>query len=285
MVHLGSVPDQHRSGVDPDAGRAKGASRLNPLGPLLDLIFPPLCPGCGERLLSAGRLCRDCAGALPEFGGEGCGICGAQGDPLSEGGEVCVRCSTDPPPFRRVYAAVPFAPPVDGWIHRFKYGRERALAAVLAGLVAQRIDPRGEVPPPAFLVPVPLHPTRLRERGFNQALLLARSLGKWWRIPVLPSLIERIRPTPPQARLDHAARRANVAGAFRLRGAVRGERLLLVDDVMTTGATVGACAEILREGGASRIDVVTVARARRRLSHTEGGEGTRKGRPSGSHPT
>ncbi|RMD97301.1 MAG: ComF family protein, partial [Deltaproteobacteria bacterium] len=211
-------------------------------------------------------------------------ICGTEGDLLMEAGGGCIRCSPDPPPFRRVYAAVPFAPPVDGWIHRFKYGRERVLAGVLAGIVAERIDPRGEVPPPDFLVPVPLHPTRLRERGFNQALLLARSLGKAWRIPVLPSLIERVRPTPPQARLDHTARQANVAGAFRLRGEVRGKRLLLVDDVMTTGATVGACAEVLRTGGAASIGVVTVARARRGLSHNGEGAGRRKGRPSRSRP-
>jgi ComF family protein len=116
------------------------------------------------------------------------------------------------------------------------------------------------LPARAVVVPVPLHVTRLRERGYNQALLLARGLGRRARLPVAPRALVRRRPTPSQAHLDAAARRENLAGAFIATAAVHAPTVILVDDVLTTGATADACARALRGAGATRIIVLTVGR-------------------------
>jgi len=119
------------------------------------------------------------------------------------------------------------------------------------------------VPDPDLLLPVPLHPERERERGFNQALLLARRLGRGWRLPVRADILVRVAPTSPQTELRAEARRANVRGAFGLRRpeGVRGLHVIVVDDILTTGSTAAACAACLRAGGAATVGVLTVARA------------------------
>jgi ComF family protein len=116
---------------------------------------------------------------------------------------------------------------------------------------------------PDLILPVPLHPARERERGFNQSLLLARRLGRAWNLPVRADVLARTIATPPQAELDAQARRANVRGAFAVRRPelVAARHVIVVDDVFTTGSTVTACAQILRRGGARTVGVLTVARA------------------------
>lgn len=147
-------------------------------------------------------------------------------------------------------------------LHAFKFRGRQALAAPLGDLlveVAARRLPDGA---PALLVPVPLHPRRERERGFNQALLLARRLGRARGIPVRADALVRAAATQAQTELDARARRANVRGAFRLRRpeAIAGRHVLLVDDILTTGATLSECARCLREGGAATVGALTVAR-------------------------
>jgi ComF family protein len=143
-------------------------------------------------------------------------------------------------------------------IQRLKYAQRRALAAALGQLLAERY-PFG---PAALLVPVPLHITRLRERGFNQAVLLARRLGRARGLGVAARALVRTRATHAQPGLTSAGRRANLAGAFALRpgAAVAGLDVVLIDDVLTTGATADACAAVLRAAGAARVDVYTVGR-------------------------
>lgn len=142
-------------------------------------------------------------------------------------------------------------------IHRFKYGGERAFASLLATMVAEC---ELERPPFDAVAPVPLDPRRRRDRGYNQAEDLARALAAHWRLTVALDL-ERTRLTRPQVGLDRAARRANVAGAFEWTGdSIEGVNVLLVDDVMTSGATAEACAAALKEAGASFVGIVTVAR-------------------------
>jgi len=145
-------------------------------------------------------------------------------------------------------------------IHLFKYGRVRTLARPLSGLLAQAL-PRDEVFDAT--VPVPLYWIRRLARGFNQSELLARGLARRSGIPVMKAL-GRVRPTPTQAGLSNSARRLNVAKAFRSRD-VRGKRILLIDDVMTTGATAAACASALKQAGARRVALLTVARVDRRM--------------------
>jgi ComF family protein len=145
-------------------------------------------------------------------------------------------------------------------IHRLKYGRRRVLAEVLGELLAERYP----FPPTPLLVPVPLHRARARVRGFDQALLLGRVLARRRGLGLLgPRVLRRVRPTLPQAALGARARRRNLRDAFAVRDpdAVTGLHLLLVDDVMTSGATANACAEALLAAGAARVDVYTVGRA------------------------
>jgi ComF family protein len=145
-------------------------------------------------------------------------------------------------------------------IHRFKYGRDVSHARPLADLMTAVLR---NVSGYDAIVPVPLHLARLRWRGFNQAVLLARPIARFWRIPLEALALRRSRPTAPQVGLGEAERRRNIAGAFEIRdsAAIRRRRILLIDDVYTTGATVEECSRIVLEGGALAVDVAVVARA------------------------
>jgi competence protein ComFC len=147
-------------------------------------------------------------------------------------------------------------------LRAFKFRGRRALAAPLGDLLGEAMGGRLPAGVPALLVPVPLHPRRQRERGFNQASLLARRVGRAWRVPVRDDVLVRAVPTPSQTELDAPARLANVRGAFRLRRpeVIAGRHVLLVDDILTTGATLSECARCLREGGAATVGALTVAR-------------------------
>ncbi|RMG30610.1 MAG: ComF family protein [Gammaproteobacteria bacterium] len=166
---------------------------------------------------------------------------------------MCGPCLQCPPPFDRVRAPLAWRRPVDRLVHALKFHERLELAAPLAALWRPG-------PLPDALVPVPLHPARLRERGYNQAALLARAAGRRWGVPVLEPCI-RTRPTPPQHRLDAAARRRNLDGAFACAPLPAGcRRLALVDDVMTTGTTLRVLARALRAQGAAYIEAWVVAR-------------------------
>ncbi len=151
--------------------------------------------------------------------------------------------------------------PLAAALHRYKYGRDTTLAPALAELLSDHcpLSVNHDV-----IVPVPLHIRRLRWRGFNQALLLAKPLAKRFGVPLDPFILRRTRATPPQVSLGEADRRRNIAGAFAVRipGLVRDRSALLVDDVYTTGATVNECARALRRAGARRVDVLVLARVR-----------------------
>ena len=149
--------------------------------------------------------------------------------------------------------------PVDRVIHALKYGHQLAVAKWAGQRLAEQIC-REEFD---RLIPLPLHPERLRERGFNQSAEIAGSLGKCLKLPVDRSIALRTRATPPQADLPHKERRKNVRGAFECRGDLSGQRLLLLDDVMTTGATVNECARVLKLHGAASVAVAVIARALR----------------------
>lgn len=236
------------------------------LDPLLDLFFPAICPVCQTRSDDPRHrpFCVRCWAALPLLSGPGCQICG-QPLPGLAGGLACEACRRAPPPFEFARAVGAYRDGMRTAIHALKYRGRTALAPPLAGLLAE-IGTRVLPEPPGDLidavVPVPLHPERLAERGFNQAALLAAPCAARWRLPFLPRALARARATRPQTDLDAAARRANVAGAFVVvrPAEVVGRRLLLVDDVLTTGATVGAAAHALNQGGAARVGVLVLAR-------------------------
>jgi ComF family protein len=229
---------------------------------MLDLLLPAACPGCGALLPdpSGSSLCPPCLLGIKPITDPSCPRCSLPYATLGGESHPCEGCLRDPPPFTVVHARGLFD---EGWrqlIHRFKYDGKFLLDQALGLQLLQALP---EELSPDLLVPVPLHPGRLRERSYNQALLLARVLGRRLRRPVPSRLLQRVRATPPQQGLTAEARRRNLKGAFALRGKLHGERVLLVDDVLTTGATVRECSRVLVEGGAAEVQVAVLARAGR----------------------
>jgi len=230
----------------------------------LDFFFPQYCENC--RLPSGpDAICAICRAQIPKASSPLCPICGL---PFRSPGEdhLCGRCLIRLPHFTMARACTTYGDadngdtPVTRLVHRFKYGLDVTLAPTLGKLIADcNPIPRSH----DFIVPVPLHRDRLRWRGFNQALLLARPLARRHGIQINPFVLVRTRSTPPQVGLDHRERRYNIAGAFAVRnpGAVQGKSILLVDDVYTTGSTVEECAKVLCSSGARRVDVLVLARA------------------------
>ena len=227
----------------------------------LDLVFPPLCPVC-DGMLGAGRrdpLCGACWDAFERIAPPWCRCCGA---PLGIEG-LCGACRGRRPRFAYARAAVLYGDLVREAIHAFKFGGRRGLANPLGDLLAGLGLSALPGAAPDALVPVPLHPRRARDRGYDQALLLARRLERTWGVPVVADVLVRAVPTQPQTDLDAAARRRNVRGAFAVRRPekIAGLHVVLVDDVLTTGATAGECARALYGAGAAAVGVLTVARA------------------------
>jgi ComF family protein len=219
---------------------------------ILDVLVPRRCGLCGAF---GDFLCAACAAVLPRADGPRCRTCAA---PLGPG-TVCRACAALPEqPLTTLTAACRFAGDARRLVHRLKYESLSALAEPMGALMAACPLPR---PAPDVIVPVPLHRARVRQRGFNQAELLARAVGRAHGIAVAPRALVRVRATPSQVRQAGAARRAaNVAGAFACRADVSGRVVLLVDDVATTGATLRACAATLRAAGAGAVHALVFAR-------------------------
>jgi ComF family protein len=232
---------------------------------LADILFPPLCHACREFIPDSGRM-HICSRCLERSGPVRSPLCTICGIPFfTEGGEdhPCGGCLADPPPFAAARGAVYFEGPVRELVHGFKYNRRIHHRKPLALLTAERLFPVVREWDPELVIPVPLHLRKVRERGFNQALLLGEVLSREWGLPLSRRNLQRIRWTEPQIGLRDAARQDNVKGAFCLSepGEIRGRKILLVDDVLTTGSTVAECARVLGAAGAAAVHVATVARA------------------------
>jgi ComF family protein len=236
------------------------ASARTILDPLLAVVFPSRCPACGRGLLhpTQGPLCLPCWEGLPRHRGRLC-RCGV---PLPGTLEACGRCRRGLSPFGAGVSLGPYEAGLRTAIHELKYRGRRRVARRLAEALWGEGPARHVFDGIDALVPVPLHPRRQRERGFNQAELLARELSRHSGLPTAAGTLVRRLDTPSQAGLPAVARRRNVSGAFavRRRGVVSGRRLLLVDDVVTTGATALACARALRAAGAREVRLLCVAR-------------------------
>ncbi len=222
-------------------------------------LFPPRCLCCGGPGDLPLDLCDACADALPRAPAA-CPVC-ALPLPAAALGLSCGRCRR-PPPFAATRAAYLYAPPLDRLVLGLKFGGRLVHARLLGELLAAHLLREG-VPLPELLLPVPLHPRRLRSRGFNQALELARPVAHRLGVPLHAHGCRRLRDTAAQSGLEAAARRRNVRGAFAVTVPVGGRRVALVDDVVTTGATVRELARVLVAAGAERVEVWCVARAPR----------------------
>lgn len=227
---------------------------------LLDLLYPPACAGCGEVCgPDADAFCFACHATVEPLPLQGCARCS---EPGRHPGRHCPRCTLHPPPFRRAHAPFVHGGALSRAVHRFKYEDHPELARPLGQLLARAASPWLEGRRDAWLCPLPLHAARFRARHYDQAWLLAAELSRVTRLPLARGALTRTRATERQVGRDEAAREANVHGAFRATSnRVRDRRLILVDDVFTTGATARAAAHALREAGAAQVEVLTLARA------------------------
>jgi ComF family protein len=220
-------------------------------------VFPPRCLLCGAPGAENRDLCDGCAADLPR-NRVCCARCAL---PLKTAAALCGECIKREPPFAATFAPFEYAHPLDLLLVRLKFSRNLAAGRVLVQLALDALA-ECEVSVPQAIVPVPLHRDRLRERGYNQALELARPLAAALGVPMRELLVRR-RATTPQSDLDAAVRRRNVRGAFDPIAEELPAHVALVDDVMTTGTTIRECARVLRRAGVDRVDVWVIARAPR----------------------
>ncbi|MEX2963308.1 ComF family protein [Microbulbifer sp. TYP-18] len=213
------------------------------------------CLLCGVARAARSGLCADCRDQLPTLD-RGCRVCAL---PLPPAAAICPQCIQYPPAFASAQAAWHYAYPVAQLLQRFKYQGDLAAGRTLSFVAAGCLEPRGELRP-QLLLPIPVHWRRLWQRGFNQAQLIAAEFSRHWRIPVAPRLLGKLTPGTAQQQLSRAQRLRNLRRSFRVRHPVAGLHLGLVDDVITTGATLNAAADVLRRAGAARVSAYALAR-------------------------
>lgn len=219
---------------------------------VLDLLFPLNCIGCGHE---GELICTSCQQSLSWIRPPLCSKCGI----VTDGDDVCSVCRQHPPVADGIRSLFIFEGIIRDAVHQLKYKRLKAMSVPLGRFLAEYL--LSNQVPADVLVPVPLHPKRLRERGYNQASLLAYEAGKRSNIPVSENSIRRTKNTSSQAKTTSAQeRRANVRDAFICTQKLNGKNVLLIDDVCTTGATLNACAVSLKEAGADSVWGLTIAR-------------------------
>jgi ComF family protein len=232
---------------------------------VLDFFFPPYCLICGsENLYHRDYLvCVNCIQSIPLITHPFCSRCGKPFATESNQDHLCSECLTGDSYLSMVRALCKYEGSVTAMIHQFKYKQKFACVPLFTlmlelnhsiGLTFSSYD---------SLIPIPLHRTRLKERGFNQSVLWGKMLGKKYQVPLELRTLKRVVPTLPQVSLQGRARKNNVRNAFALNNAavVRNKAILLLDDVYTTGATMNECARVLKQSGASRVDGFVIARA------------------------
>lgn len=210
------------------------------------------CLLCGA--IAGGDFCPACYRDLPQLPASHCPVC-LWPVPTNE---ICGNCLKKPPAFTRTLAALRYTFPADALIHALKYQTNLAIAPVLANLFIARLNTMETMPD--VIVPMPLHPIRLRERGFNQAMEIGRTIAKQTGIALLPDGCSRIKHTPPQTGLPWKERQKNIRRAFSCKIELTGKHVAVVDDVMTTGATLNELAKVLRRQGAIEISNWVIAR-------------------------
>jgi ComF family protein len=225
---------------------------------LRTLIFPDYCRLCGSATRYGADLCQSCQQELPWLNT----VCSQCAHPLyaPHAGVLCGQCQQQPPAFDRTTALFHYRPPVDHLIRRFKFAEELPLARLFSGLLAAKLDKRRNHLP-GLLLPVPLHPARLRARGFNQATEIARYLGRELGIAIDYRLCRRKRNTQAQSLLSPNARRLNLRNAFAVYRPPRATHVAIIDDVMTTGHTSNELARTLKQAGVTLVEVWVIARA------------------------
>jgi len=237
---------------------------LNECQGLLDTFLPAFCPVCEQDFTPASAgLCKSCLAAIHPLPAARCPIC-ALPYPIASGlGHLCGRCNVSRPLFKNVHAVGLYQGPLSKAVHALKFSRSPLLVRFLGNQLAKTVRRQRQADISPLIVAVPLHPSRLRRRGVNQSLLLARQIGRQLGWPVTSDLLQKPVATPLQQRLGARQRLTNLRGAFAARRELSGEKILLVDDVMTTGTTARVCTETLLAAGAGEVIIAVIARAER----------------------
>lgn len=255
----------------------RSASLAAVTAPVIDLVFPPRCPLCGDPLARQGGLCVACWGKLAIPGDPACTLCQR---PLGEehgddGHLVCAPCLASPPKHEGITAATLYNDASRDLVLAFKHGRRVGLAGLLAQLIVPRLP---ELDGEWLVVPVPLHRWRLWRRGFNQSALLAARIARVTGQAMAVDALVRVKQTPPLGGLNRRARAVALSGAIvasaRWASRLKGANVLLVDDVMTSGATTDACLRALRKAGVTRIRIACFARVLDEALDAAGRSGT-----------
>lgn len=232
------------------------------LEPVLDFVFPPRCPACGGGVGRHGGLCGECWAGLAIPSEPWCATCQRPfGESGPQDGAICAPCLAHAPRHDGIFAATLYTPVARKLVLAFKHGRRIAMAPMLARLIAARLPDEGS---DRLIVPVPLHRWRLWARGYNQAALLARELEKLGKGRLHVDALERRKRTPSLGGLGRKARRRMLAGAIAVRLQTRpmlkSRDILLVDDVLTSGATTDACIRALRQAGVRSVRIACFSR-------------------------
>lgn len=233
------------------------------LDAFLDFFFPGRCLVCGKDVINTQRICESCLLNIKYISSPICLKCGIPFNSGTGRDHLCGTCLTTKIYFTKARAVGFYEGVLQEAIHQFKYNKKTFLAKPLASFMVNCGLDSIDLESYNFLVPVPLHPKRLRERGFNQALSLAKYIGKKCRIPIDYLSLKRVRWEEPQINLSKKERERNVRGAFSLynKDRFKGSNILLIDDVYTSGATVNECAKVLIKARTASVDVLTLCRA------------------------
>lgn len=235
---------------------------MTALAKTLDIIFPPQCLVCRERVLTHGTLCTNCWGGIKFIASPYCACCGLPFEFSLGEDALCGGCIEERPLFSRARSAFCYDDHSSKLVTALKFSDQLHLASIYGKWLAKA--GKEIIPVSDIIIPVPLHWRRFVMRRYNQSALLARSLGKVTGLPVIEDAILRHRHTLPQTGLSREKRHKNVQGAFiihrRHKQKIKGKNILLVDDVFTTGATLNQCGKTLLKNGAATVNVVTVAR-------------------------
>jgi ComF family protein len=237
-----------------------GCRRKSGLGRVFDLLFPPVCTACRKPVAGAFFLCTACREKVRYLSSPLCERCGTLFLPAGGEDHICGDCLGNPPPFSMVRSVCLYAPPVNTLLHGLKYRADRTTLSALSWIAAP-FD-FAAFASADFIVPVPLHAKRLRQRGLNQSHLLARLFFPEKTDAIDPEILARVRDTLPQTGLDGGKRRKNLRAAFAVpeKKDLEGKRICVVDDVFTTGTTIRECAKVLIRAGAVEVRAVTMAR-------------------------
>lgn len=227
---------------------------------LLNILFPSKCPVCEKSSDSYAHnpICLSCWGEIRKYEGPSCGICGTP--TVSQHTTTCKACMEDSPPYAQILYYGIYEGVLKKAIHLLKFNSCKRLSKPLGSLMSDLSLEKAD-----GIVPVPLHIKGLQQRGFNQTAVLGLQLSKALGIPLMPDVLRKVRETPPQTDVTGKERLKNIKNAFSASGDVKGLNLLLVDDVITTGATVSECSRTLRKAGAKSVTVAALARSMPRL--------------------